>query len=140
MKIITNTSEETQDEAMKFAKTLKGGEIFGLIGDLGAGKTTFCQGIAKGLGIKQNVNSPTFVIMKQYNIEGNSNISKLIHVDAYRLDSSQGLDAIGLPEFFARDDVVILIEWPQNIKTSLPAKTKYISFDQDKKKRIISYN
>ena len=141
-KIITNSEQETFDWAKNFAQKLKGGEIIGLIGDLGAGKTVFTKGLAYGLGVKNTVTSPTFVIMKIYKI-GNqkSEIKNLVHIDAYRLKSACDLTAIGADEYFKRKDTVTIIEWPENIKKCLPEKTIYIKFKiQENTRTIIVVN
>ncbi len=129
-KIITKSGEETKKWAKEYAQSLKGGEIIGLIGDLGAGKTTFSQGLAVGLGIKQNVNSPTYVIMKIYPINSpKSKIKNLIHIDAYRLESEKDLETIGAMEYFGREDSIIVIEWADKIKKALTAKLKLTFFE-----------
>jgi tRNA threonylcarbamoyladenosine biosynthesis protein TsaE len=130
--IITNSQEETKRFAQKIAKSLKPGSIIALKGDLGAGKTTFAKGIALGLGIKENINSPTFLIAKEHEIKSkvesprvkNQNI-KLIHIDAYRLKSAKEAKNIGLDEYFSKDNICI-IEWPENITGILPKSTKFI--------------
>ncbi len=137
-KIITTSEKETFDLAKKLAKDFKGGEIIGLTGNLGAGKTVFTKGIAKRLGINENINSPTFVIMKIYNTNF-KNIKLLIHIDAYRLKSSEELKAIGIDEYFNRSDVVMVIEWAEKIKKILPQNTKFINIKIDNNKRIINY-
>lgn len=102
---ITHSQHETQALAQKIGQALSSGLILLLVGDLGAGKTTFVQGLAKGLNVSEKVNSPTFVIMKEY--EGRL---PLIHIDAYRLEGiSQDLGF----EDYAEDEVVKVIEWPQ---------------------------
>lgn len=123
----TSTSEQqTYDFAKKFAATLKGGEIIGLVGDLGAGKTVFTKGLAAGLGVKKTITSPTFVLMKVYEIKNQKSktypmprygIKNLIHIDAYRVKSAQDLIAIGADEFFNRPDTVTVIEWVDKIKS-----------------------
>ncbi len=139
-KIITNSEQETFDWAKKFAHKLKGGEIIGLIGDLGAGKTVFAKGLAKGLGIKNTITSPTFVIMKVYEIRNlTSDIRHLAHIDAYRLKSEKDIIAIGADEYFKRKDTVTVIEWPENIKKCLPEKTIYVNIAiRGGNKRIIN--
>ncbi|HAM88280.1 MAG: hypothetical protein US83_C0010G0101 [Candidatus Falkowbacteria bacterium GW2011_GWC2_38_22] len=125
-KIITNSEQETFDFAKNFAKSLRGGEVIGLSGDLGAGKTIFSKGIAAGLGVKDNVNSPTFVIMKKYEIKNQkSEIRNLIHIDAYRLNSAEDIRAIGADEYFEKPETITVIEWPENIKKILPKNTIY---------------
>ncbi|MEA1963254.1 MAG: tRNA (adenosine(37)-N6)-threonylcarbamoyltransferase complex ATPase subunit type 1 TsaE [Patescibacteria group bacterium] len=149
-KIITNSEQETFDWAKNFARELKGGEVIGLIGDLGAGKTVFAKGLAEGLGIKKTVNSPTFVIMKIYMVKnapargwsasgGKSEIRNLAHIDAYRLKSEEDIIAIGADEYFARKDTITIIEWPENIKKCLPKKTIYVNICIKKEnKRILN--
>ena len=139
-KIITNSEQETFDWAKNFARELKGGEIIGLVGSLGAGKTIFAKGIANGLGIKKTVTSPTFVIMKVYEIRNpKSEIRNLIHIDAYRLKSEEDITAIGADEYFKREDTVTVIEWPENVKKVLPEKTIYVNiYIKEGNKRIIN--
>ncbi len=122
-KIITKNEKETLDFAKNFVKTLKGGEIIGLSGNLGAGKTIFAKGIAQGLNIKDNINSPTFVLMKVYNTPGKI-IKKLVHIDAYRLKNPEDLKAIGALDYMQREDTLMLIEWIENIETIIPKKVQ----------------
>lgn len=138
---LTNSLEETQLLAKKLAATLKGGETIGLIGDLGAGKTVFVQGLAKGLGIKETVNSPTFVLMKLYAIHNpRSTIHDLVHIDAYRLNNSEELKNIGLEEYLGRKDRVVVIEWAEKVKDLLPKSSVIIEFKegQNENQRIIT--
>lgn len=103
---------ETEAFAENLARHLKPQDVLTLEGDLGAGKTTFTKGIARGLGIKRMVNSPTFTILKQY--EGNLNLN---HFDVYRLEDSD--EDIGFDELF-ESEAVSVIEWAQFIKDYLP--------------------
>jgi tRNA threonylcarbamoyladenosine biosynthesis protein TsaE len=125
MKIITNSEKQTFDFSKKYIKECKGGEIIGLIGNLGAGKTVFTKGLASGLGIKRVVNSPTFVLMKVYRCN-NKNIKNLCHIDAYRIENEQEIISIGAEEYFKRLDTITVIEWADKIKKILPKKTKFI--------------
>ena len=111
-KIRTTSLEQTQDIAYKIGKWVSNGMILTLEGDLGAGKTTFTKGLAKGLGINRNVNSPTFNIIKEY--QGRI---PLYHMDVYRLES--GGDDIGLDDYLFGDGVCV-IEWASRIEDSLP--------------------
>lgn len=139
MRQITSSEQQTFNFAKKFAKRLKGGEIIGLTGDLGAGKTIFTKGLAAGLGIKKNITSPTFVLMKVYQTKY-PNIKYLIHIDAYRLKTPQDLIAIGAEEYFNRLDAVTIIEWADKTKKILPKKTRYIEIiNKDGNKRIINF-
>jgi len=127
MEYMTNSDEETRKLAEKLAKTLAGGEIFVLTGDLGAGKTTFIQGLAKGLGIKNNLTSPTFVLMKRYKTK-NPNLY-LVHIDCYRVESSEALKDLGLDEIFEDKRNIVVIEWGEKIEGVLPNYFKKICFE-----------
>lgn len=102
---ISNSLEETEKIAEDFAKTLKSGDIVLLSGDLGAGKTQFTKGVAKGLGINDTIPSPTFTIMNSYE-------NRLFHFDLYRLHSFEELINIGAEEFLYSNGISIL-EWPE---------------------------
>ena len=138
-KFITKSARETLAFARKFAKTLKGGETIALVGNLGAGKTVFTKGLAAGLGIKDVVNSPTFVLMKLYNIKNlRSRIQNLLHVDAYRINDQQELIDIGINDYLGQEDVVTVIEWADRVKKILPKGATYIKLSgKDCKREII---
>ena len=104
-----NHLDETFQFAEKLSQYLKPGDVIGLEGDLGAGKTTFTKGIAKGLGIKKNINSPTFTIIKEYT----GGKYPLYHMDVYRLDDS--MEDLGFDEYFHGDGITV-IEWAHLIK------------------------
>ncbi len=93
---------------------LKTASMITLSGSLGVGKTTITQEIGKLLGVKEKITSPTFVIMKKYNIK-NKTFKYLIHIDAYRLKNSQELFNIGWNELFFEKENLIIIEWPENV-------------------------
>lgn len=118
MKITTKSEKQTLNLGKKFALELKGGEVIGLIGELGAGKTVFIKGLAQGLNIKNIITSPTFVLMKVYKIKGP--IKNLCHVDAYRLKSAQDLIDIGIKDYLNKKTVVTVIEWADQVKNILP--------------------
>lgn len=125
-KIISHNEKETLSFGQSYAKELKGGEVLALFGDLGAGKTVFAKGLAKGLGLKTKVNSPTFNILKLYSSKGVKKIKYFCHVDAYRLGSASDLEAIGIKDFMREPGTVVLIEWAEKIKSLLPRGTKKI--------------
>ena len=99
-----------------------------LEGDLGSGKTTFTQGLAKALGIEESITSPTFIIEKVYKLKDDPNFNHLIHIDAYRLESSNEAKLLGFTELFNDPKNLIVIEWPERIKESLPLFSKTITF------------
>lgn len=123
MKKITKSEAATIKLGKKFAKTLKGGEVVLLIGDLGAGKTTFVKGVAQGFGIKKNITSPTFILMKVYKVTNTKvQVKSLIHIDTYRGLSLADLENIGALEYFGRPDAVCLIEWGAGLKKYLQSQ------------------
>lgn len=96
--------------------------VVGLSGDLGAGKTTLVQALAKTLGVTETVTSPTFVIAKWY--ETNDLTWKtLIHIDAYRIEDEEELTVLGWEEMINTPETLIVVEWPEKIKGSLPPET-----------------
>jgi len=114
-----------------------------LSGDLGAGKTTFVQGVARALGIQENVTSPTFVIEKIYNLSIHppaGGFARLIHIDAYRLESEDELKVLGFSELLQDATNLILIEWPEKIPTLIPKSALKIRFDIADDGRIITTN
>ena len=114
MEITSNSPLQTIKIAEKFAKTLKPNDIVILNGEMGAGKTVFAKGVAKGLKIKDSITSPTFVYMNDYN-------GKLYHYDCYRLKSGEEAESLGLSDYFYAGGIC-LIEWAENIKEILPQK------------------
>lgn len=138
-KIILKSEAETEKLAKSVAKTLKGGEVFALSGDLGAGKTTFTQFLAKALGVKEHVNSPTFVIMKIYKTAKHP-MQHFVHVDAYRLESEAGIEDLGLDEYINHPHAVVIIEWAEKLKKYLKIKKKikYFHFIIKDEKRIVN--
>lgn len=108
--MISRSAEQTKRIAADFAATLSGGEVVALKGDLGAGKTTFVQGMCGGLGIAGPVTSPTFAIMNVY-----GGRLRVAHLDLYRLKSAREIAALGLEEFLGAPDTVTVIEWPDAV-------------------------
>jgi tRNA threonylcarbamoyladenosine biosynthesis protein TsaE len=139
MRFISNSAKDTCRFAAEIAKKLKGGEVIGLIGELGAGKTAFTKAAARELGVKKNITSPTFVLMKVYKTgKPDSEIKNLVHIDAYRLKTAADLEAIGASEYFGRADTVVIIEWADRIKEIWPKKMVRISILTDGKRRKIT--
>lgn len=105
--------------------------VIALEGELGAGKTTFVKGIAQAFKIKQNITSPTFVIMKAYKLRplANHNFSKLIHIDAYRLKDYRDLASLGVKEIFDDPKNIVLIEWSDRVQKILPKKHIKVHLD-----------
>jgi tRNA threonylcarbamoyladenosine biosynthesis protein TsaE len=118
--LFTYSPEETMAMASKLARLLHSGDVLLLEGDLGAGKTTFTKGLAKGLGITKNVNSPTFTIIKEYK----GGRLPLYHMDVYRLDDS--FEDLGFDEYFEGDGVTV-VEWAHLIQEQLPSQLLQIN-------------
>lgn len=117
-KISIKNLKELKAFAVKFATTLKGGDVVGLVGDLGAGKTTFTQYLAKALGVKKDVKSPTFIIMQilETGTAAKKNgINHLCHIDAYRIEDEEELRLRGIEEYLQKKDTVALIEWADRV-------------------------
>ncbi len=113
--------------AKKIGENLEPPFVFELIGDVGAGKTTFTRALAKGLGIKSSVTSPSFSISNRYSFSKNSVSSELIHYDFYRLDDP-GLMSFELSEALENPNSVVVIEWGDSIKNLLPNSKETIHF------------
>ena len=123
-KIETNSPGETERIASDLAKSLPKGSVVALYGDLGAGKTVFARGVARGLGITEPLSSPTFTIVQEYPVPGGGN---LYHLDLYRIDNSDAALAFGVDEFLNDPDARVLLEWPERIEDLLPEGTIRIS-------------
>ena len=127
MKYQISSKEEMDKIAIDFINGLGSNKqtatVVGLYGNLGAGKTTFTQAVAKSLGIDETVVSPTFVIEKIYELT-NQKFSHLIHIDAYRLESSSELVSIGWNEIISNPENLILIEWPERVSDVMPEHVK----------------
>ncbi len=149
MKYTSNSLEETQKMARDFVSNIKenntGATVVGLYGDLGAGKTSFTQGVSKALGVGDNVVSPTFVIMKVYELDsefprshlGSMHLSlgetsgktlgkfqHLIHIDAYRIEKSEEFLHLGWKDIISDPKNLILIEWPERVVDIMPEHIK----------------
>ncbi|MBE5738261.1 MAG: tRNA (adenosine(37)-N6)-threonylcarbamoyltransferase complex ATPase subunit type 1 TsaE [Clostridiales bacterium] len=118
MEVVTiNNLKETEKFAKKFAKLLRGGEIILLNGDLGAGKTTFTRQVLKALGVKGEVTSPTFTIMREYSTKK----FNIYHFDMYRIKSPDEVREFGLEDYIYSGDnkSLVFIEWSENIREML---------------------
>jgi tRNA threonylcarbamoyladenosine biosynthesis protein TsaE len=131
MEIVTKSARETQKLGEKIGNSLKSGSLICLYGDLGSGKTTFMQGLAKGFGVKKRVLSPTFIIMRQYplTIHHLPSIINLYHIDLYRIKDEKDVESLGLQEIWSDPKNVVAIEWPEKIEKVLPEKRVNIYFE-----------
>lgn len=126
--VYIKNEHDTEEFGMKLASSLEPGDIVALIGDLGTGKTTLTKYIAKGLGVTENIDSPTFNIVKEHK----SGIIPLFHFDVYRLSSGDELLDIGADEYFYSDGVCI-IEWADIVADVVPEKAKVILIEYGEK-------
>lgn len=126
--VYIKNEHDTEEFGMKLASSLEPGDIVALIGDLGTGKTTLTKYIAKGLGVTENIDSPTFNIVKEHK----SGIIPLFHFDVYRLSIGDELLDIGADEYFYSDGVCI-IEWADIVADVVPEKAKVILIEYGEK-------
>ena len=145
IEIITKSSKETKKAGMALGQ-IWGREplsdrafIIALEGDLGSGKTTFIQGLAQGLEVKENILSPTFVIQKDFSL-ALKNYKNLYHIDAYRLKNPSELLGLGFKDLIKNSENLIVIEWADKIKKILPKnilKIEFTNLEKNKRKIII---
>ena len=130
MKYLSKSEKQTLKIGEEFAKTLKGGDVVLLHGDLGAGKTAFTKGVAKGLKINKEITSPTYAYMIDFD-------GVLYDYDCYRFSSGEDAEALGLTDYFYGDGICV-IEWSENIKSALPKQVKEVTINKiDQKTREI---
>ena len=137
---IINNTQQMQKMGKDLAERIikednKEALIIGLEGELGSGKTTFIQGLAKGLGIEELITSPTFVIMKKYDFSK----GKLYHIDCYRIDLKDLIE-LDFKEIINNPKNIVVIEWAEKIKDILPNNVIWMKFEYlDKNKRKVTY-
>ncbi len=128
--LVSHSPDETRDIARRVARLLRPGDVVLLHGDLGAGKTTFAQGLGAALGVTDFVQSPTFTLVNDYAAAVNPvGIAVVHHLDLYRLAGDGDLDSIGYDAYLAPDDGVSLVEWPERAPGRLPARGLLVTFD-----------
>lgn len=158
--LITENAEQTRKIGEKIVsrseillRKTKGATVIALYGDLGSGKTTFVQGLAKGLGVEQRIISPTFIIIRKYAIKFKihpdligtkfkNRIKNFYHIDLYRINKEDDIKGLEIEEILKNPNNVLAIEWPEKIENLLPKERINISFeylDENKRKIIIDY-
>lgn len=135
--IISHSPSETSTIAEQWVGNIDARDeavVVALNGHLGSGKTTFVQSVARALGVKDNITSPTFVIMKKYELggagqPGDARFKHLVHIDAYRLERGADLDALEFENIVSDPGNLVLIEWADNVKDGLPEDIQKIDFE-----------
>lgn len=136
-KYLTESAAETHRLGQKIGLQLSSGCVFCLTGPLGSGKTVFAQGLAEGLGIRERVLSPTFILMREYDLH-RPGLSRFYHLDFYRLESAGEVEALGLGEIFQDPQAVVVIEWGEKVRSVLPAEYRQVVFsgEGDEKRSV----
>lgn len=124
IKVRTNSPEETISFAEKIGKLLHGGDTVAYRGGLGAGKTTFTRGLAVGMGLPDEVSSPTFAIVNEYR---GKNVT-MYHFDMYRIMNAEALETTGFYDYMSEDSVIVC-EWTENIEGCLPKNSINITIE-----------
>jgi tRNA threonylcarbamoyladenosine biosynthesis protein TsaE len=131
---LSKNAEETKKFAGQIAKEVlaqkkgKTASILALVGELGGGKTTFVQGLAGAIGIKERILSPTFVLLKRFAIV-DTRFTDLYHIDCYRLDEPQELHGLELEKILANPNNLVVIEWADKIKSLIPKNAVWLEFE-----------
>lgn len=121
--VISHSSEQTQRFGARLANLLESGDVLGLIGELGSGKTVFVQGLAKGLGVQEPVHSPTFILANEYR----SGRIPLFHIDAYRVNNAAEALGFGLEDYLNSFGITV-VEWADRIRQALPEEQLVVEF------------
>ena len=133
IEIVTESAKETKKIAILLSEAIKDQPlsnrafIIALEGDLGSGKTTFIQGLAQGLKVRENILSPTFVIQKDFSLEL-KNFKNFYHIDAYRLKNPEELLELGFKDLVGNPENIVVIEWANKVKKILPKEILRIKF------------
>ena len=135
MVIASKSEQETESAGFQLAQTLPAGSTVLLNGNLGAGKTVFSRGFARGLGITEPVSSPTYTIVQEYDLPGGG---RLYHLDLYRISDVNSALAFGVDEFLDDPNGIALVEWPERIEGILPDHAVQVTLEHvsDSERRI----
>jgi tRNA threonylcarbamoyladenosine biosynthesis protein TsaE len=135
MDFFSRSPEQTRRVGRRLGEALEAGDVICLQGDLGAGKTTFVQGVAQGWGSLDSVSSPTFILVNVYRREDQS---QLFHMDAYRLDSSPEAEELDLDSMLAQG--ALLIEWPERMNGLIPKERLWVNLEHiDEEEREMKF-
>lgn len=133
MEMTGKSLEAFTEAAADFAKDLRprseGATLITLSGELGAGKTAFVKAAARALGVKEDVTSPTFVLLKSYDLPSGNEFGRLVHIDAYRLESGEQLTPLRFDEYMKDAANLIMLEWPEKLADALPVPAARIGIE-----------
>ena len=118
--IISHSPEQTRAFGTQLGRLLSPGDLVLLNGDIGAGKTTFAQGLARGLHVHGPVQSPTFTLVVEHPARVNGTLTRLYHIDLYRLANAGEAEAFGLAEYIDDTGAIVAVEWPERAGAALP--------------------
>ena len=147
MNLLSKSKFQTQKFSVKLAQKILRptppalrARVIALCGDLGAGKTTFVQGFMKALGVKHHITSPTFLIIRKYEIftplkKNRPHYHHVYHLDLYRIQKPKELLDLGFQKILQEPHAIVLIEWPERVKKLLPKNTVWINFEHGKKEK-----
>lgn len=130
--LISRSSDMTKMLGCDLARQIlkvrpRGGVVLGLVGELGSGKTTFVQGLAKGLGLEGRIISPTFILTRSYRLEGSTAFKIFHHIDLYRLEGDE-IEVLNLEELWDDPGAIVVVEWADKIKRLLPKRATWLYF------------
>jgi tRNA threonylcarbamoyladenosine biosynthesis protein TsaE len=136
MSVRSHSREETIEAGRKYGLTVRPGDVVGLFGDLGTGKTHFVAGVCRALGVKSHISSPTFTLINEYAANG----CIVAHVDLYRIESDRELQSLGLEEYFT-DRFVCLVEWAEKMEEVMPDgfRPVRLSYGTEENVRVIQF-
>ena len=140
MLYLFSSPKKTQAFALKAVTNFIDTNLVCLYGDLGSGKTTFVQGLAKKLGVKEEVRSPSFNLIREYKINSKklSSFKYLVHIDCYRLNSNKDFKSVDVKEYWQNKRNLVVIEWAEKVKSILPKQRLDLEFFHvDQNKRMI---
>ncbi|GJQ53258.1 MAG: tRNA (adenosine(37)-N6)-threonylcarbamoyltransferase complex ATPase subunit type 1 TsaE [Anaerolineaceae bacterium] len=136
LEVKSHSPEQTRELGERLGRALQLGDMLCLQGDLGAGKTTFVQGIAQGWGSLDSVSSPTFILVNMYR---HTNGGQLFHMDAYRLDSTGEAEELDLDSMLAEG--ALIVEWPERMQSLIPNERLWVEFTQSgEEEREMKFN
>lgn len=136
LEVKSHSPEQTRELGVRLGKSLQTGDMLCLQGELGAGKTTFVQGIAQGWGSLDSVSSPTFILVNMYR---RADGGQLFHMDAYRLDSTGEAEELDLDSMLAEG--ALIVEWPERMQSLIPGERLWVEFTQSgEEEREMKFN